>query len=490
MLSLNWNAVGPEYPESYHKDDELLFVITREEESLPNWIIKWEQEAIPVLGREIEYLKVFAGFAQKNRKPFVVLRWMEDGRKPLEKRWLVGQLFKRLRHQFSGINSLNVYLAGETLDPLQIVLAEDLFNSCQNREKAFPQLESFCVLVNSLDQVHKAEPHQEERFQYNQQVRHWINENPDTLTSLKIGEWLEAFAKQNDCTFQSMGEEELRKEGMNLLIAVGQASEISPSRCFLLSANCKPGDRPLMLAGKGVTFDTGGINVKPFEGFVNCMKNDMGGAALMANLFMALVKSGYKKPLALVIPSCENLVAQKSMKPGAVYRSHKGINVVVDHTDAEGRLILADALSYGEGVFNPYLTIVAATLTTASLRQYTGYTTPVYFASEEFKRSLHDHGVKYGEQFSFQDYFLPFKWANKGKSAQLTNMGRLPQNADIGGGSNVAAHFLRQFIDGSMVHLDIFASAWNWSGDYPGAVYGATGAVFNSLFATINSGDF
>ncbi len=485
MMSLNWNAVGPEYPQDYHKEDELLLVITHEGSSIPNWIIALEQEAIPVMSRDIEYLKVFSGFAKDSRHPFAILRWTEEGKKSLEKRWLAGQCLKRLKHQFANIKALKVYLAGEKLAPLQVSIAEDLFYSCHTPEAAFSRLESYSVLVDSLDQVRETQPHYADRFYYNQEFRQWVNENPDTMTSLKIGEELEKFAKHHGCTFQVMKEDDLRREGMNLLLAVGQASDISPSRCYLLSANCNPGDRPLMLVGKGITFDTGGINVKPFEGFVNCMKNDMGGAALMANLFMALVKSRYDKPIALVIPSCENLVAQKSMKPGAIYRSHKGFSVAVEHTDAEGRLILADALSYGEQVFNPQLTLVAATLTTASLRQFTGYTTPVFFAPEYFKQALSDRAKLNGEQFLFQEDFLPFKWANKGKNSHLTNMGRLPQNANIAGGSNVAAHFLREFLDGPMVHFDIFASTWNWSGDYPGASFGATGAVFNSLFETI-----
>ena len=189
---------------------------------------------------------------------------------------------------------------------------------------------------------------------------------------------------------------------MNLLLAVGQGSELSPSRCHFISANLSDNDeKPIMLVGKGITFDTGGINVKPFESHVNCMKNDMGGAALMSNLFMAMIEAGYKKPLVLVIPSCENLVAQKSMKPGSIVKSYKGKEVVIEHTDAEGRLILADALAYGEQKYQPKKTFVAATLTTAALRQYTNYFTPVHFADEQFKSSLKSYGDRLGEGFVF-----------------------------------------------------------------------------------------
>ena len=189
--------------------------------------------------------------------------------------------------------------------------------------------------------------------------------------------------------------------------------------------------------------------------------------------------------IVLVIPCCENLVAQKSMKPGSIVKSYKGKEVVIEHTDAEGRLILADALAYGEELYKPRKTMVAATLTTAALRQYTNYFTPVHFADKAFKDSLQAHGDQLGEGFVFWQKFAPFKDANLSPAADLTNMGRLNAAASIGGGSSCAAHFLKEFVDGPLVHFDIFATTWNWSTDYPGANYGATGAAFNSIFETL-----
>ena len=271
---------------------------------------------------------------------------------------------------------------------------------------------------------------------------------------------------------------------MNLLVAVGQASTRSPSRLHLATHNWSAGSekKPLLLVGKGVTFDTGGINLKPHESFVNCMKNDMGGAGLMINLFAALLESGYDGPLAVAIPCCENLIAERSMKPGAIIRSYAGKDVIIEHTDAEGRLILADALHYAQKTLAPALTITAATLTTASLRQFTNFWTPVHFAGEAFQDGLREAARASGEEFVFWGEFLPFLQANKTGAADLTNMGRMPSHASMGGGSNVAAHFLREFAVSPLIHLDIFATTWNWSGDYPGAHYGATGAPFNALF--------
>lgn len=489
MVCLNWESVGEGYPSS-HQDDELLIVVSSDKQACPeNWIIKLEQEATPALAREVEYLKSFGGFASNRQKPFLILRWTAFGKGNLEKRWLMAQFISRLHYQFGSIKKIAIFLAGDSIEPWQLSIAEDIFFYHCNHNYDSLKIDNIRVLAKNLGAVGACDPNGRVRFEFQKNFRSWVNEEPDIMTSIEIGARLKNFAEHHHCQFEEFDGEHLKKLGLNLLLAVGQASKLSPSRLFVVTANLKKGQQPLMLVGKGITFDTGGINVKPFEGFVNAMKNDMGGAALMSNLFMALVKAGYKKPLALVIPSCENLVAERSMKPGAIYKSHKGHSVVVDHTDAEGRLILADALSYGESRLNPFLTLVAATLTTASLRQFTGYGTPVHFAPTRFQEQLKKNGDSFGENFVFCEEFLPYRWANKGKVTSLTNMGRLGGQANIGGGSNVAAHFLKEFVDGPMIHFDIFASTWNWSGDYPGSSFGATGAAFNSLFATLLNAD-
>jgi leucyl aminopeptidase len=139
---------------------------------------------------------------------------------------------------------------------------------------------------------------------------------------------------------------------LRLLLAVGAASKASPPR--LVIARYQPpgkaGGAPLMLLGKGITFDSGGINVKPYESFVSAMKNDMAGAALAYTLFRGLVEAGHSEPLLLVIAACENAIDAASMRPGALVESYRGLTVRVDHTDAEGRLVLADGLAYAAAV--------------------------------------------------------------------------------------------------------------------------------------------
>ncbi len=313
--------------------------------------------------------------------------------------------------------------------------------------------------------------------------RAWVDEDPATRTSLAIARDVTAWAgARDDVHTEVLTEDELAERGLRLLLAVGQGSPSSPSR--LVIARYTPGgrsDAPLMLLGKGVTFDSGGINVKPYEGFVSMMKNDMAGAALAFHLFKGLVEAGHDQPLLLVLPTCENAVNAKSMRPGALIKSYRGHMVRVDHTDAEGRLILADALAYATDTYAPSRVLCFATLTTAALIAYGPYATPVHFADAELEARLRAASERTGEDLHF---FPRREWhfeANRDEEADVRNTARLPGNASRGAGSRNAGHFLLHFTDRPLVHFDIFASTWNWAGDAPGGCYGATGAPLRPL---------
>jgi leucyl aminopeptidase len=215
------------------------------------------------------------------------------------------------------------------------------------------------------------------------------------------------------------------------------------------------------------------------------MRNDMGGAALAYSLFRALVEGGYKKPLALAIPTCENAVGAASMKPGSVVESYRGHKVRIDHTDAEGRLILADALTYATEIFQPSQVITFATLTTAALIAYGPFATPVHFADPDLQASLEKASTETGEDLHFFPERIWHEVANRDQEADLKNTARLPGHAVRGAGSRNAAHFLKQFTDAPLCHLDIFAVTWNWSGEAPGTGAGATGAPLRTLLRAL-----
>ncbi len=314
----------------------------------------------------------------------------------------------------------------------------------------------------------------------------WVDEDPTIRTSIAIAEDVaEWCASRSDVTCEVLDTEQLEALGMNLMLAVGGASTISPPR--LVMAHYKPDDPrpPLMLIGKGITFDTGGINVKPYESFVSMMKNDMGGAALAWALFAGLVDAGVDRPLLVVLPTCENPIGEGAMRPGSVVKSYSGQTVRIDHTDAEGRLILADALAYATERYEPERVICFATLTTAALIAYGPYATPVHFAPEALQTALEEASKSLGEDLHFFPRRLWHREANRDHEADLKNTGRLPKHAVRGAGSRNAAHFLAFFTDAPFVHLDIFASTWNWAGDAPGAGSGATGAPLRTLLRAL-----
>lgn len=384
-----------------------------------------------------------------------------------EQRWCVSQLFRRLRGMFP-LGA--VTLSAEGVDDATVLtIALDLHN--RTRKK---------LALHDLAQL-------EEPFAFHAKAedgyRRWVNEDPSIRTSVRIAEDVSAWAEaREDATATVLAEPELTEHGLRLLMAVGGASKTSPPRLVVCSYHPEGSqEAPLMLLGKGITFDTGGINVKPYASYVSHMKNDMAGAALAWWLFRSLVEAGVTRPLLVVLPTCENAVGEDAMRPGSIVKSYRGKTVRIDHTDAEGRLALADGLAYAVDTWAPSEVLCFATLTTAALTAYGPYATPVHFADASLESELRASAALTGEDLHFFPYRAWHFEANRDQEAQLRNTARLPGHASRAAGSRNAAHFLKHFADTPLTHLDIFASTWNWAGDAPGAGYGATGAPMRTL---------
>ena len=314
--------------------------------------------------------------------------------------------------------------------------------------------------------------------------RQWVNEDPLIRTSLQITDDVLSYAASTEgVEAYVLDDEQLRAEGLHLHLAVGGASKVSPPRLVVATyGDPSPNIAPLMLVGKGITFDSGGINVKPYASYVSMMKNDMGGSALAWHLFQGLVANEFPQPVVCVLPTCENPIGEEAMRPGSVVTGHRGVSVRIDHTDAEGRLILADALSWASERYQPTEVITFATLTTSALNSYGPFATPVHFATEQLEKSLSRASKRCGEDLHFFPYRAWHREANRDHEADLRNTARLPGNASAGAGSRNAAHFLRFFTDAPLTHLDIFASTWDWSGQAAaGTRSGATGSPLRTL---------
>lgn len=244
----------------------------------------------------------------------------------------------------------------------------------------------------------------------------------------------------------------IEKEGLHLLLTVARGAASDP--VFIISryvGNKKSKDHTVIV-GKGVTYDTGGLNLKSDMSTMRC---DMAGAAAAIGLLHALTKTKSKANVTVVIPACENAIGARSYKPGDVYTSYSGKKIEIGNTDAEGRLILADALSYACRHLKPTRIIDMATLTGAMLIALGREITGVMCNDDSLFQKLEKAGQKSYERIWRLPLLAEYKDKLKSDCADLCNVG----GRDAG--SIKAALFLQEFVgDIPWAHLDIAGTAF------------------------------
>ncbi|MFZ4404914.1 MAG: leucyl aminopeptidase family protein, partial [Pseudobdellovibrionaceae bacterium] len=247
----------------------------------------------------------------------------------------------------------------------------------------------------------------------------------------------------------------LKKENMNLHLAVGQGAE-HPSR--LLKIQYRPAKaqskKPIAFVGKGVTFDTGGLDLKPSSA-MRLMKKDMGGAATVLALAYWVAESQYPLPCDFYVGLAENSVGEKSFRPSDVYTARNGKTVEIDNTDAEGRLVLADVLDVAvTSAADPDVVIDVATLTGA-IKVALGVDIAGLFCNDEgLSAELQKAGRHSG------DPNWPMPMPDKMMSSLASSFADFKNSGDGFGGAITAALFLKQFVrNKKWAHLDIYA--WN-----------------------------
>lgn len=259
-----------------------------------------------------------------------------------------------------------------------------------------------------------------------------------------------------------MSKEEIKQLGMNAFLAVAQGSNTDAQLIELsYQGAAVTNEKPIVLVGKGITFDSGGISLKPGAG-MDEMKYDMCGAASVIGTFAAAVKLKLPINLVVIVPTCENMPAGNALKPGDIVKSMNGLSIEVLNTDAEGRLILCDALSYAER-FQPAAVIDVATLTGACIIAL-GHVAQGVLGNNQ---NLIDQLMKAAQNVNDKTWQLPlfeeYKEQLKSNFADLQNIGGRPA------GTITAAAFLSYFTENySWAHLDIAGTAWQ-SGSNKGA---------------------
>jgi leucyl aminopeptidase len=261
------------------------------------------------------------------------------------------------------------------------------------------------------------------------------------------------FGKELGLKVTILGPKEMAEEGMGALLAVAQGSEEEPCLIVMEHRGGKKKDRPLLLVGKGLTFDAGGISIKPASGMED-MKFDMSGGAAVMGAMHGIAELALPLNVVGIVPSSENLLSGKAVKPGDVIRTREGKTVEVVNTDAEGRLILADALSYAQE-FNPAAVVDCATLTGACVVALGHHSSAVIGTDPDLVEELRSAGARSGERCWPLPLWKEYREQLDSTVADLKNVGGRP------GGAITAAAFLSEFVgDLAWAHLDIAGTAY------------------------------
>lgn len=236
-------------------------------------------------------------------------------------------------------------------------------------------------------------------------ARDIANTTGDDLTPSGLARAAKEMAKGTKINVNVLDEKAIKKEGLHALWAVGKGADDMPRFIImeywpLGKPDTKSKDKrkqPIVLVGKGITYDTGGLNIKPAPGGgMHEMHMDMSGGASVIAAIICAAKLGIQKNIVALIPTAENAVSEKSMRAGDIIKSHSGKTIEVLHTDAEGRLILADGLSYAKK-YDPRVVLDVATLTGASLVALGQHASAIMTKDENLQKTLSELGEESGD---------------------------------------------------------------------------------------------
>ena len=288
--------------------------------------------------------------------------------------------------------------------------------------------------------------------EYINKARDIANTSGDDMTPRLFAESTKTLAKDTKIKVTVFDEKQIKKEGLHALWAVGKGADDMPRFVIMEYKGGKPKEKPIVLIGKGVTYDSGGLNIKP-SGGMHDMHMDMSGGSSVAAAIVAVAKLGLKKNVVVLIPVAENAVSEKSMRAGDIIKSHSGKTIEVLHTDAEGRLILADALSYAKK-YSPRVIIDVATLTGAAMVALGQQASAVMTTNDSLRETLSRLGEETGDYVWPLPLWDEFRRPLAETRADVVN---IQPNFSKFGGAIEGAAFLSFFAPKGIpwAHLDI-----------------------------------
>jgi leucyl aminopeptidase len=286
-------------------------------------------------------------------------------------------------------------------------------------------------------------------------ARHWIDSPPSVVTPPHLADEAKKIAKKYDLTFTIFNEKQIVEMGMGGLAGVSRGSD-RDCQFVIMEYDCGKKTAPtIALVGKGITFDSGGLSIKPAQN-METMKEDMSGAAAVIATMQAIAQLKPKVNVVALTPISENLPSGKATMPGDILRFYNGKTAEVKNTDAEGRLILADALSYAVKHYKPDAIIDIATLTGSCAHALGPFYTGLMSQHPDLAKRVEQAGERSGDRIWPLPFSDDYKPAIKSTVADICNIGSSTYRA----GAITAGFFLQNFVDDvPWVHLDIAGTA-------------------------------
>lgn len=290
--------------------------------------------------------------------------------------------------------------------------------------------------------------------------RDLVNENASTVTPDRLAK--EALSLQNtkNCKVTVLKDADINRLGLNLIKAVGQGSPTPPRLIFIEYQGSRKGKKTAII-GKGITFDSGGQNLKP-TGSIETMREDMAGAAAVLGIMKVLTTLKPQVNVVGVIAAAHNAISGDSFFPGDIYKSYNGKTVEILSTDAEGRLILADAIAYCQKNYSPSEMIDLATLTGGVIAAFGDVVAGLFSNDDDLANRLFQAGERSNERIWRLPLYKEYSDSIKGDLGDLRNLSRFKKGY---ASSIIGAAFLKEFVqDTPWAHIDIAGTAFNDAG--------------------------
>ncbi len=277
----------------------------------------------------------------------------------------------------------------------------------------------------------------------------------NTAPPVKIAHWAHSMADRRGLGCIILGRADLEKKRSGGILSVAQGSSEDPCMIILKHAGRNLREKPIVLAGKTVTFDTGGINLKPGKD-MEWMKYDKGGGMAVLAAMQVIARMKVKTPVIGILAAAENMPGAAATRPGDIIRAYNGKTVEVLNTDAEGRLVLADALGLAAG-YKPRAIVDIATLTGAVVYALGAAAAAILGNDDRLVKSLIKAGDQAGERLWQLPLFSEYREDMKSDFADISNLSK-----SGGAGTATAAAFLREFVPKGIpwAHIDIAGTAW------------------------------